>query len=305
MPNFGDLMAFLRSFRGSPVVIVSVLGACFALITAVALLNRGSAAVIHTEPSEFAPVVVFEELDQRCMNFNSPEDLGRQTCIDLDDPDELVFSYTRTMMTALFVNPEPRRVLIVGLGGGSLSRALAKAIPQATIDTVEIDPAVVNVAKNYFGYEPNAKQRIFVEDGRAFIERAHRQGRQYDLIMLDAFDVDYIPPHLLTRQFLQHVYAILTPGGVLVANTFSRSHVYDQESVTYADVFGKFFNLRGPNRIIMARRGSLPEMSEINQNAEAVASKLSRFGVDIQYQLRLFSGALERDWNENARVLSD
>ena len=298
-------MAFLRSLRAPRPVVACILAACFALITTLALLDRGSAAVIHTEQSEFAPVVVFEELDQRCMNFNSPEDLGRQSCIDLDDPDELVFSYTRTMMSALFVNPEPRHVLIVGLGGGSLSRALAKVLPEAVIDTVEIDPAVVNVAKKFFGYKPGAKQRIFVEDGRAFIERAHRQGQQYDLIMLDAFDVDYIPPHLLTREFLQHVYATLTPGGVLVANTFSRSHVYDQESATYADVFGQFFNLRGPNRIIVARRGSLPEFSEITRNANAMATKLSPFGVDIQNQLRLFSGALDRDWDQNARVLSD
>ncbi|RTZ38880.1 methyltransferase domain-containing protein [Candidimonas sp. SYP-B2681] len=298
-------MAFLRSLLAARPVVACVLAACFALITTLALLDPGSAAVIHTEQSEFAPVVVFEELDQRCMNFNSPEDLGRQSCIDLDDPDELVFSYTRTMMSALFVNPEPAHVLIVGLGGGSLSRALAKVLPEAVIDTVEIDPAVVNVAKKFFGYMPSAKQRIFVEDGRAFIERAHRQGQQYDLIMLDAFDVDYIPPHLLTREFLQHVYATLTPGGVLVANTFSRSHVYDQESATYADVFGKFFNLRGPNRIIMARRGSLPELSEITRNANALATKLRPFGVNVENQLRMFSGALDRDWDQNAKVLSD
>jgi len=196
--------------------------------------------IIHTEPSEFAPVLVFEEHGERCMNFNSVSDPGRQTCVDLKHPDKMVFAYTRMMTSALFLNPAPANVLIIGLGGATLPRALKKILPRTVIDTVEIDPAVANVAQRFFGYEQSPTQRLFLEDGRAFVERAHREGRQYDMIMLDAFDVDYIPVHLLTREFLQHVRAILTPNGILVANTFTNSKMYDQESVTYADVFGDF-----------------------------------------------------------------
>src|SRR5690606_34262980 len=126
-------------------------------------------------------------------------DTGRQTCISLENPDEMVFAYTRMMTTALFTKPNPSRILIVGLGGATLPTALASILPDATIDTVEIDPAVVRVAKQYFGYKTGPRQRVFVEDGRAFIERVHKQGERYDIVMLDAFDDDYIPAHLLTR----------------------------------------------------------------------------------------------------------
>src|SRR5690606_35977973 len=134
---------------------------------------------------------------------------------------------TRMMTSALFVKPDPEKILMVGLGGATMPRSLEKILPGAVIDTVEIDPAVVRIAERFFGYEQGPRQRLFVEDGRAFVERAHRQGRTYDMVMLDAFDVDYIPAHLLTVEFLKHVHAILSPDGVLVANTFTRSRMYE------------------------------------------------------------------------------
>ncbi len=123
------------------------------------------------------------------------------------------------------------------------------------------------------------------------------------MVMLDAFDVDYIPPHLLTRQFLEEVRAILSPDGVLVANTFTRSRMYDQESATYAAVFGGFFNLRAGNRVIIASRKPLPDHAHLASNATALADTLAPFGIDVERELQRFSRA--RDWNENAAVLVD
>lgn len=293
----------LSSVRVSRRLVACGLAAVFALVSTYTLLGNSSLNVIHTEPSAYSPVVVFEEYGERCLNFETPHDDGRQTCMDLKEPDKLVFSYTRTMMAALFLQPEPRNILIVGLGGGSLQRALAKALPATQIDTVEIDPAVSRVAQRFFGYKPDDRQRVFIDDGRAFIEQAHRDGRQYDIIMLDAFDVGYIPPHLLTREFLQHVRAVMAPRGVLVANTFSRSTVYDQESATYADVFGDFFNLRGANRVIIATNDTLPPTAELERNARSLESTLQPFGVDVDRLQAMFT--TERDWDEKAAVLTD
>lgn len=259
--------------------------------------------LIHTEPSTLAPVLVIEEHGLRCMNFTEIEDNGRQTCFELKEPGKMVFAYTRMMTSALFVMPEPRNVLIVGLGGATISLAFHKILPDAVIDTVEIDPAVVRVAERYFGYRQGPRQRVFVEDGRAFVERAHQEGRQYDMVMLDAFDVDYIPAHLLTQEFLQHVRAILSPNGVLVANTFTNSHMYDQESATYAAVFGNFFNLRAGNRVLIASRGQLPDDEVLAQNAGALVETLAPFGIDVGLALQRFSR--ERDWNEDVAVLID
>ena len=287
----------------SPRLLHLALAAALAVVTTISLCNAGSTRVLHTEPSEFSPIVVYEDMGERCMNFGSLQAPGRQTCIDADAPDRMVFGYTRMMMSALFIHPDPERILIIGLGGGTLPRALAQTLPQATIDTVEIDPAVVRVAERFFGFSQSPRQRVHLDDGRAFIEKARAQGERYDMVLLDAFDVNYIPPHLLTVEFLTQVRDILAPDGVLVANTFSESAVYDSESTTYASVFGEFFNLREGNRVIMATRGPLPDTAHLLRNARALEPRLERFGIDVKRQLQLFSR--KADWDASAPVLKD
>ena len=247
--------------------------------------------LLHTEPSDYAPIVVFEEHGERCMNFNDVEGPGRQTCFALDDPQRMVFEYTRMMTSALLVKPDPESVLIIGLGGGTLPTALHQLLPVATIETVELDPAVIKVAQRYFGYQIGPRQRVFVEDGRQYIERALREGRRYDMVMLDAFDVDYIPVHLLTVEFLEQVQGILSPDGVVVANSFAQSRMYERESATYAAVFGEFFNLRAGldgNRVIIATAGSLPGEEVLQRNAAALADRLKPYGIDADRALQAF-----------------
>ena len=250
--------------------------------------------LLHVEPSEFAPVVVFEQYGERCINFNEMEGEGRQTCMRLDNPRVMVFEYTRMMTSALLVKPDPASVLIIGLGGGTLPTALHELLPEAVIDTVEIDPAVVEVAQTYFSYKPGPRQRVFVEDGRAFVERALQAGQHYDMVMLDAFDVDYIPPHLLTVEFLTQVREVLTPDGLVVANSFAQSRMYVQESATYAAVFGEYYNQRAGlegNRVIIAANGALPPMEVVQSNAQRLAQALEPYGIDTKAAVGRFSVA--------------
>lgn len=267
-----------------------------------ALSIQAEPQLLHSEPSPFGKVLVFEDNGERCLNFNSMTDMGRQTCMDLQEPDDLVFSYTRMMISALFVNPAPRRILIVGLGGATLQKTLAALLPDATIDTVEIDPAVARVAEDYFDYRPGPRQRLFVEDGRAYIENAHRRGQQYDMVMLDAFDVDYVPEHLMTAEFLEHVKGILAKDGIVVANTFTNSNLYERESATYAHVFGPFFNLRQGNRVIVATRDTLPSMDAIQSNAKTWKNKLEPLSVDVEQETDRYA---QRQEKGSADILRD
>jgi spermidine synthase len=121
--------------------------------------------------------------------------------------------------------------------------------------------------------------------------------------MLDAFDHEYIPEHLLTQEFLQEVKSLLAPQSALAANTFSSSRLYEHESVTYAKVFTQFFNLKRENRVIIARLGALPDAAQLRVNAAHFAAAFDSFGFDVDEVLPLFSQ--ERDWNSQARVLTD
>jgi spermidine synthase len=274
----------------------------FGLFAAV-IASADEQRLLHSERSLYREVLVYESGTQRCMCFTRNCRVGRQSCIDTQHPDRFVLNYTRMMLSSLLVRPDPKSVLIVGLGGGTLPRALSRLLPNATIETVEIDPAVTRVAEKYFDFRPSDRVKVTELDGRVFVKRALRDARHYDLIMLDAFDHEYIPEHLLTREFLQEVKALLAPGGVLAANTFSSSRLYDHESVTYASVFGSFYNLKRENRVILASNTALPDQRQIAANSQRYTQAFTSFGVDTANLLPLFNTKV--DWDPKARVLTD
>ncbi|HEX7011593.1 MAG TPA: fused MFS/spermidine synthase [Steroidobacteraceae bacterium] len=273
-------------------------------LIACACAEAGPMNLVHSERSLYREVRVYESGGVRCMCFTRNCRIGRQSCIDIERPDRIVMSYPQMMLGALYVNPQPKSVLIIGLGGGTLPRALTQLVPGVRIDVVEIDPAVVRVARKYFEFTAGPNVRVFEMDGRVYVKRAMREGVRYDLIMLDAFDHEYIPEHLLTREFLLEVKALLTPGGVLAANTFSSSRLYDHESVTYESVFPEFFNLKRDNRVIIAvDGGDLPVPDRLRAASEGFEQGFERLGFSAESLLPLFS--TQSDWDRDARVLTD
>jgi len=174
------------------------------------------------------------------------------------------------------VQPEPHRILVIGLGGGMLPMALHHVYPQAQIDAVEIDPAVLDVAERYFGFAPNAQVHAYVEDGRMFVRRQGRAGVQYDVIMIDAFDKDYIPEHMLTVEFLTQVSAILAPHGVVASNTFN-GPLTPYETSTYQAAFKsvRAVDVTGGNRIILAVRDGHLDLGVMASTARSLDNVLA------------------------------
>jgi hypothetical protein len=125
--------------------------------------------------------------------------------------------YTDLFHLARLFTPEINRVLFIGGGVGVGPRSFRRHYPQAHIDLVEIDPVVVELAEKHFHFTPDARMRVFVEDGRAFLRR--NPDLQWDAIVLDAFGSGgRLPFHLMTQEFLETVRAHLAPEGVLLAN---------------------------------------------------------------------------------------
>ena len=107
-----------------------------------------------------------------------------------------------------------KSVLIVGLGSGTVAKQITQAYGPLPIDGVEIDPAIVALGRRYFDMtEPNL--RVHVMDGRAFLGT---YDRQYDWVVVDAYQGSDIPFHLITQEFFQQVRRRLRPGGVLAIN---------------------------------------------------------------------------------------
>ena len=278
------------------------LSLCFSAL----LSGAANGETIHEERSKYRDIAVIQNGDRRCLLFNVHRGDRNQTCMFVSEPDRLVFDYTRMSFAGLLVTSNPERILIIGLGGGSLPMTFADLFPDAHIDVVEIDDAVVKVAREFFFFEESENMTVYVDDGRPFIKRASIRKQSYDYIILDAFSGDYIPEHMLTEEFLEEVKSIMTADGVLVANTFSTSRLYDHESVTYQRVFGEFFNFKLPtsgNRIIIAKLNGLPTSEQLITESEALAGPLEKFGVPIDDYPRRLSTRI--DWDMSRRVLTD
>jgi spermidine synthase len=164
----------------------------------------------------FGDIIVYDDAKGlRTLEFE--RNAGRHTIMKPGDPAHLEFEYARIALIALALarNP-PERVLVVGLGGGTLPQFLRMAYPDARIDVAEIDPAVVRVAEDYFNLRQDERLRVHVGDGRAFVESA--APGSYDIIILDAYGVGTVPRHLTTVEFLRAARTALRPDGVAVSN---------------------------------------------------------------------------------------
>ena len=279
-----------------------------ALLLALGLACAFSPAeeIIHEERSLYGRILVTREAGQLCMKFAVQSERRRQSCIDERAPQKMALHYTRMMMASLLLAPEPDSILITGLGGGTLPKALAELLPDARIDVVEIDAAVVSIADRFFDFRAAGNTRVFVRDARVFTRRALRDGKRYELILLDTFDGDYIPEHLMTLEYLQETRRLLAPNGVLAANTFATSRLYDHESETYYRAFGPFFNFtirESANRIVLASIMPLPDNQSLRRAARPWRQRLAPYGVSITSYPRRFDRA--QDWNRDRRPLTD
>jgi len=236
---------------------------CLCLLLALAGCAQAPAddEVLHQRRSAYNTIVVTDEGDgMRALRFG--RDGVRQSVVRPGDPDHLELDYLRAMIVGVAVVENPKRVLVVGLGGGSLPMFLHKHYPKAVIDAVDIDPGVVEVAREYFGFKEDERLKAHVADGRRFIEQCREP---YDLIFLDAFSADNIPYTLTTRQFLEAVRKAVKPGGAVLANIWSPSAnpLHDDMIRTYQEVFAELymFDVRGAGNEILV---TLPQPRAID-----------------------------------------
>lgn len=272
-------------------------------------LQAAQEKVLEKKRSLYQNIYVVEQYDLRCMRFRkrNKSDLS-QSCLDLKNPKHLVFNYYKQVMAATFYLEQPKDILIIGLGGGILAKTFHEIYPDANITSVEIDPVVADMAKNHFGYNDKKTQlSTVVKDGRIFVKRAAKKNKQYDFILLDAYNSDYIPEHLMTQEFLQEAKSLLKKDGLLMANTFSQSKLFDHESATYAAVFGTInqliFDHAKANRLIIASNQTLPTKKQLSEKLEQLTPLLRTYNVSAQ---QLLNGITDEvNWDTKAKILTD
>lgn len=215
----------------------------------------------------FDKPLLMDDGETRSLHFSF---MHVQSEMRVDKPLELVFGYTQAMMAFLLVQPEPQDILLVGLGGGSLSKYCHYLLPQSTVTTVEINPEVIALRETFCIPADSARFRVVQDDATRYMPR-HRDTA--DVLLLDGYDEDGLPDALTTPLYYRHCFEALREGGVLVANF----NCGDEQLAVSLGRLGKIFAGRvliiksqtSGNKVVFAfkDRGALPH-ARMHERAE-------------------------------------
>lgn len=265
--------------------------------------------LVARRESLYNTIFVYQKDSVVTLRFGRRAAVPIQTQVDLENLHRHQLEYTQLVFVSLLYVPEPNSILVLGLGGGVIPREFRSYFPQARIDVVEIDEAILPLATQYFGFAEDERLKVYVDDGRMFIKKQLRRSNppQYDIIVLDAFNGDYIPFHLMTREFLEEVKGILSPKGVAAANVFYDNQLFDAEWVTFLEVFGRsdvFLGRTSGNAILISpgREVSVPAGPAFLERARMLQEQ-HKFSFRLPAAARCYRPDLRPD--SKARVLTD
>ncbi len=176
-----------------------------------------------------------------------------QSCMRLDDPAALLLEYTRAMMGFLLLNPAPRRVLMVGLGGGSMAKYCHRHLPATHLQVVEISEEVIALRDEFLIPPDDERLNIVCADGSTFMAQGDDT---FDVILIDGFTAEGQPPALSTPAFYRHCARRLAPQGVLILNLHAAEPALGQHLKRLHKVMGAgVFDVAvddGDNRVVLA-----------------------------------------------------
>lgn len=159
--------------------------------------------------------IVYTDGDVRTLLFS---DGIVQSEMLVSRPDALLLQYTRAMMSFALFNPNPKHILMVGLGGGSLAKFCYRYFPEAEVTVVEIDEQVIALRDRFLVPADGPRFRVVHADA---VDVIGTLDGAVDVLMVDGFDVNGMPPALCSDDFYAACARALRPGGVLVANVHS------------------------------------------------------------------------------------
>ena len=152
-----------------------------------------------------------------------------QSEMSLKAPNNLALRYTQKMMAFLLFHPRPKRIVLIGLGGGSLIKFCYHRMPGTQLTAVELNPDVIALRDAFSVPPDDARLEILEADGAEFIETTEKG---IDVLLVDAFDKTGFAPSLANRAFFENAYEKLAGNGILVINLAG-------EKETYAGLIGE------------------------------------------------------------------
>lgn len=214
-----------------------------------------------------------------------------QSCVDLAEPEQLELQYTRLMAAFLLLQPSPRAIALVGLGGGALARFCRRVAPRARVAVAEINPHVIAL-RQQFGVPADDERFVVVPaDGAAFVRRLDARA---DVLLVDGYTAEGLPRTLSSQRFFDDAATALGEGGVFVMNllTDERRRIQVEERIrrSFDGLTWTVADAEGINRIVFAVRsaaqacgshGAAPRPGPMRRPAALGAAEWSRLQVDF------------------------
>lgn len=222
------------------------------------------APVVFETTSAYHHILVVDQQDTRTLYFDN----AMETKMSLSNPLRGHFEYADHFHMPWLWNDRITNVLMIGLGGGSTVRSYQHYYPHVMFETVELDPRVVQVARDYFHVTESPTHKITIGDGRLHLRRSRTK---YDVILMDAYTANrygsFIPYALATREFFALASDHLTTNGVLAYNVIGtvrptrRENIvgalYQTMSVVFPQVY-HFPSVRSQNVVLLATKSAQP-----------------------------------------------
>ena len=248
------------------------------LILLAPFLSSAQKVVQFDRISAYHHIQVYDENGKRMLSFNG----SRETTMSLNNPLAGHFEYTEYFQMPWLWNHGIQRVLMVGLGGGSTQRAYQHYYTNVMVDTVEIDPVVVEVAKKYFTVAETPNLKIHTNDGRVFLRQTTNV---YDVILMDAYSTtrygSSLPRQLVTKEFFTLASRHLGTNGILAYNVIGQIQGYRATLIgamyrTLNEVFPRVYMfpaVESQNVVFVATKSSEPfTYAQAEQEAQKLIS---------------------------------
>ena len=148
-----------------------------------------------------------------------------QSAMRIRDPFALELTYTRAIMCFLLFKLSIKNVLAIGLGGGSLAKYMHAYCREIKSLVIELNPKIIHIAHSQFFLPDNDERLEVIEgDGLAYLAE-HLESSE--VLIIDAFDCNGIPPNFCSQEFFDQCYKTLTDDGILVINLWGSDKKYD------------------------------------------------------------------------------
>lgn len=227
--------------------------------------------VIHRRPGSRHNVVVIKKGSHLEMVFGGGDANEIESEFDLNRPLCLVDGFTQALTLGLLWQPDPVAVFVLGFGGGRIPTVLHHYFPNVAFDCAEIDPDVVEVARDFFGVPDDPRLRIAIEDGRAWLARQTGACR-FNFIIVDAFEgTGDTPAALSTSEFYKLCQDHLGDGGVVAVNILTGDSRLGDKVDTLVSSFPQAYGVEIPREgsvVLFGATGQQPSLRELTARAK-------------------------------------